>query len=91
MHLIARLDGSTARSGRLYRWNNAAATWTRIAVFAESANRAVYPDDLQFDAAGNLHILWGVGAVPGDRVPPPAQLPALPAVQQHPRRPPAPR
>ncbi|MEU7876244.1 BNR-4 repeat-containing protein [Dactylosporangium sp. NPDC049140] len=66
LYLIARLDGvqSAGRSGRLYRWDNAASTWTRVAVFAESANRAVYPDDLQFDAAGNLHILWEWGLWP---------------------------
>jgi hypothetical protein len=66
LYLIARLDGAQAagRSGRLYRWDNAASTWTRVAVFAESANRAVYPDDLQFDAAGNLHILWEWGLYP---------------------------
>jgi hypothetical protein len=66
LYLIARLDGtqSAGRSGRLYRWNNASAMWTQVAVFAESANRAVYPDDLQFDAAGNLHILWEWGLYP---------------------------
>jgi hypothetical protein len=64
LYLIARLDGTSARSGRLYRWDNAAATWSRVAVFAESANRAVYPDDLQFDSAGNLHILWEWGLYP---------------------------
>lgn len=66
VYLIARLDGtSTAgRSGRLYRWNNAASTWTRLAVFAASANRAVYPDDLRFDSVGDLHILWEWGLYP---------------------------
>jgi hypothetical protein len=66
VYLIARLDGtSTAgRSGRLYRWNNAASTWTRVAVFAQSPNRAVYPDDLRFDSAGDLHILWEWGLYP---------------------------
>ena len=64
LYVIARLDGSGARSGRLYRWNNAAGTWTRVAIFANSANRAVYPDDLQFDSAGNLHILWEWGIYP---------------------------
>ncbi|MET7392183.1 BNR-4 repeat-containing protein [Dactylosporangium sp. NPDC005572] len=66
VYLIARLDGaqSAGRSGRLYRWNNATSTWTRVAVFASSANRAVYPDDLQFDPAGNLHILWEWGLWP---------------------------
>ncbi len=64
VYLIARLDGSGSRSGRLYRWNNAASTWTRVAVFAQSANRAVYPDDLRFDSAGDLHILWEWGLYP---------------------------
>jgi hypothetical protein len=66
VYLIARLDGpsSTGRSGRLYRWNNAASTWTRVAVFAQSANRAVYPDDLKFDSAGDLHLLWEWGLYP---------------------------
>ncbi|MBB5874481.1 hypothetical protein F4553_007915 [Allocatelliglobosispora scoriae] len=64
LYLIARLDGATARSGRLYRWTNATSTWSLIGKFAESANRAVYPDDLQFDSAGNLHILWEWGLYP---------------------------
>jgi hypothetical protein len=64
LYLIARLDGSGSRTGRLYRWNNAASTWSRVAIFADSANRAVYPDDLQFDSAGNLHILWEWGLYP---------------------------
>jgi BNR repeat-containing family member len=64
VYLIARLDGSTARSGRLYRWNNATSSWSKIAIFAQSDNRSVYPDDLQFDSAGNLHILWEWGVYP---------------------------
>lgn len=64
LYVIARLDGTTARSGRLYRWNNAASTWSLVAIFAQSDNRAVYPDDLQFDSAGNLHILWEWGIYP---------------------------
>jgi hypothetical protein len=64
VYFIARLDGSPGRSGRLYRWNNAASTWSRVAIFALSSNRAVYPDDLRFDSAGNLHILWEWGLYP---------------------------
>jgi hypothetical protein len=64
VYLIARLDGSGARSGRLYRWDNAASTWSRIAVFASAANRSVYPDDLRFDSAGDLHLLWEWGLYP---------------------------
>lgn len=64
LYLLARLDGSGARSGRLYRWRNATATWSRVAIVAQTANRAVYPDDLQFDTAGNLHILFEWGLYP---------------------------
>jgi hypothetical protein len=58
VYAMARADGASARSGRLYRFDNAARTWSRVAIFAESAGRAVYPDDLQFDSVGDLHILW---------------------------------
>ncbi|WP_020518923.1 BNR-4 repeat-containing protein [Catelliglobosispora koreensis] len=58
VYLLARLDGSGSRTGRLYRWNNAASTWSRIAIIGNSPSRAFYPDDLQFDSAGNLHLLW---------------------------------
>lgn len=44
--------------GRPYRWNNAADTWTRVAVFARTAGYVVYPDDVAGDGAGNLHISW---------------------------------
>lgn len=58
LYAIVRVDGATARPGRLYRWNNAAATWSTVATFAQTADRAVYPDDLQIDSAGNVHILF---------------------------------
>jgi len=44
--------------GRLYRWNNAANTWSRVATFASTASYTVYPDDISSDDAGNLHIGW---------------------------------
>jgi hypothetical protein len=44
--------------GRLYRWNDAANTWTRAAIFARQTNYFVYPDDIVPDASGNLHIAW---------------------------------
>jgi len=44
--------------GRLYRWDNATDTWTRVAVFARAAGYVVYPDDVAGDDAGNLHISW---------------------------------
>ena len=44
--------------GRLYRWNDAANAWTRVAIFADQAQWFVYPDDIAPDASGNLHIAW---------------------------------
>lgn len=46
------------RTGVLYRWNNAASSWSKIGVIASETNRSVYPDDLAFDASGNVHILF---------------------------------
>lgn len=45
-------------SGRLYRWNNATNTWSRVATFAQTAGFVVYPDDISSDASGSLHIAW---------------------------------
>lgn len=56
--LIARIDEADRRTGRLYRWHDAQSRWSRAAVFAGAAGRAVYPDDLQFDTAGNVHLLF---------------------------------
>jgi hypothetical protein len=45
-------------AGRLYRWSDAADTWSRVATFASQAGYVVYPDDISADGAGNLHIAW---------------------------------
>jgi hypothetical protein len=45
-------------AGRLYRWDNAADTWSRAATFANQTNYVVYPDDVVPDASGNLQIAW---------------------------------
>jgi len=44
--------------GRLYRWDNAANSWSRVATFASEADYVVYPDDVTTDGSGNLHIAW---------------------------------
>ncbi|MED5019604.1 BNR-4 repeat-containing protein [Paenibacillus chibensis] len=51
-------DAAGYRSGQLFRWDNAASTWSKIAVIGSSLNKSFYPDDLVFDASGNLHILF---------------------------------
>jgi hypothetical protein len=46
---------------RLYRWDNAADAWSRVAIFVSQPDFVVYPDDVVPDAAGNLHIAWEWG------------------------------
>lgn len=60
LYLLVRSSQDTAgkRTGVLLRWDNAASTWSQIAVVASTLNRSVYPDDLAFDANGDLHILF---------------------------------
>lgn len=60
IYLMARIgdDGNTRRNGKLYRWDNTSKTWSSIAVFASETNRTVYPDDVQIDQSGNVHLLY---------------------------------
>lgn len=60
LYLLVRISKDTAgkRDGVLYRWNNADSTWSKIATIASTLDRSVYPDDLVFDANGDLHILF---------------------------------
>lgn len=62
---LTRVDGGDVYlvvraypEGRLYRWDNAADRWTRVAVFARSAGYVAYPDDIAGDGDGNLHLSW---------------------------------
>ncbi|MFD0660425.1 BNR-4 repeat-containing protein [Thermocatellispora tengchongensis] len=51
-------DAQRVRAGRLYRYDTAADTWSRVAIVASGANHSFYPDDLQVDGRGRVHILW---------------------------------
>ncbi|MFE5337430.1 BNR-4 repeat-containing protein [Isoptericola sp. NPDC056573] len=51
-------DEATVRDGRLYRFDTAAGTWSRVAVFASGTGASVYPDDLEVGTDGRLHVLW---------------------------------
>jgi hypothetical protein len=53
-----RPTGGGSGSGRLYRWNNSANSWSKIANFAAESGYTVYPEDLQFDTSGNVHIIY---------------------------------
>lgn len=63
LYLIVRADEymngvDPKREGKLYRWDNANADWSVVGAFAGETDRAVYPQDIQIDAAGNVHILY---------------------------------
>jgi hypothetical protein len=58
VYLIIRAISGTGRSGRLYRFNNTSNTWTQTATFAFESGKTVYPDDIQADANGDLHLTW---------------------------------
>ncbi|MFE6968508.1 BNR-4 repeat-containing protein [Isoptericola sp. NPDC057653] len=51
-------DEATVRDGRLYRFDTATGTWSRVAVFASGVGASVYPDDLEVGTDGRLHVLW---------------------------------
>ena len=44
--------------GRIYHYDVANGSWSRVATFAYNAGLWVYPDDLQIDAEGRLHIAF---------------------------------
>jgi hypothetical protein len=60
VYLIARVGpfGLSDFSGRLYRWSNDDHSWERVAVFARESGFTPYPDDIQVDETGTVHILW---------------------------------
>ncbi|MDF2723542.1 MAG: hypothetical protein K0Q59_3217, partial [Paenibacillus sp.] len=69
VYMIARVDEylrteERKREGKLYRWDNANERWSVIGAFAGETDRAVYPEDLEIDAAGDVHILYEWSAFP---------------------------
>ncbi|WP_230423909.1 BNR-4 repeat-containing protein [Streptomyces radicis] len=58
LYLIARVQEGTRRAGNLYHWDNDASSWSKVGSFAAADGRSVYPDDLQVDSAGDLHLLF---------------------------------
>lgn len=61
VYVIARVTSAETGaypSGRLYRWDMDTNAWERVAVFASENGFSVYPDQLQTDDLGQVHILW---------------------------------
>ncbi|HED2154157.1 TPA: BNR-4 repeat-containing protein [Klebsiella variicola] len=59
--------GENKRGGILYRFDVGALRWTRYAHVAETANRAIYPDDIAINEDG-VHLLFQWSAYPSSAV-----------------------
>ncbi|STU62236.1 Uncharacterised protein [Klebsiella pneumoniae] len=55
--------GENKRGGILYRFDVGTLRWTRYAHVAETANRAIYPDDIAINEDG-VHLLFQWSAYP---------------------------
>ncbi len=61
VYLIARVtspETGAYGSGRLYRFDVRRGVWERAAVFASENGFSVYPDQVQADRLGQVHVLW---------------------------------
>lgn len=62
VYLMARVSmPGVGHTGRLYRWSVDERTWQREAVFTPGhveTGYVPYPDDLEIDDRGHVHILW---------------------------------
>ena len=59
-------DPQARRDGVLYHYDPAIGTWTRETTIAAAVNHSFYPDDLEVDADGRVHVLWEWGPWPAD-------------------------
>ncbi|WP_164234701.1 BNR-4 repeat-containing protein [Microbacterium hydrocarbonoxydans] len=59
-------DPQGRRDGVLYHYDLATHTWSRETVIASAVSHSFYPDDLEVDAAGRVHVLWEWGPWPAD-------------------------
>jgi len=59
-------DAQGRREGRLYRYDLDTGVWEREAVVAAATGYSFYPDDLEVDADGRVHVLWEWGPFPAD-------------------------
>ncbi|MGW8529709.1 MULTISPECIES: BNR-4 repeat-containing protein [Nocardiopsidaceae] len=64
VYALVRADAADRRHGRLYRWDNAAGEWSRETTVASAPGHAFYPDDLEVDGRGRVHVLWEWGPFP---------------------------
>lgn len=59
-------DPQGRRDGVLYHYDPATAAWSRETVIGAATGHSFYPDDLEVDATGLVHVLWEWGPWPAD-------------------------
>lgn len=59
-------DAQGRREGVLYRYDLDVGAWERETVIASAAGYSFYPDDLEVDVDGRVHVLWEWGPFPAD-------------------------
>ncbi|WP_226531097.1 BNR-4 repeat-containing protein [Microbacterium paraoxydans] len=59
-------DPQARRDGVLYHYDPATGAWSRETTIAAAVNHSFYPDDLEVDADGRVHVLWEWGPWPAD-------------------------
>lgn len=59
-------DADGAREGVLYHYDLDVGRWERETTIAAAKGYAFYPDDLEVDKSGRVHVLWEWGPFPAD-------------------------
>ncbi|WP_460799895.1 BNR-4 repeat-containing protein [Microbacterium sp. GXF0217] len=59
-------DAQRRRDGVLYHYDPDVGAWRRATTIAGAAGYSFYPDDLQVDQDGRVHVLWEWGPWPAD-------------------------
>ncbi|MGK9148320.1 BNR repeat-containing protein [Plantibacter flavus] len=59
-------DAQGRREGVLYHFDLAAGVWERASTIAAATGYSFYPDDLEVDVDGRVHVLWEWGPFPAD-------------------------
>lgn len=59
-------DAQRRRDGVLYHYDPAVGVWTKESTIAAAVGYSFYPDDLEVDGDGRVHVLWEWGPWPAD-------------------------
>jgi hypothetical protein len=59
-------DAAGRREGVLYHYDLESRAWNRETVIASAVGHSFYPDELEVDVDGRVHVLWEWGPFPAD-------------------------